>query len=754
MRRAGGGGFGTGARIRWLGLALALPGLVIAAHLALLMVGQHAAWLERSYRNRWVFKDVPARRGALLDRDGVLLADDQPAFALSLHFREFRRGDPVGVAVHGANLAAKAEGLTDNRYRLVRGAHGPRAAFARMMALPWAWLQRQGIPAELSRDLRFYAAALLGGLLEIGRSRGFQRLDAPPVAGAAAAPGAPLTLADALGADDVAALRAAFAERLIELERLDVAVRGAGARRGLWQVLEQQRQRLWLQPEAEDVLFTLARRLEYDVAVRVALQAERHPGLTLQPTVQRYFGRVPGRDDLASLQAFVGIVRPFWREDREAIDEQVEAVLEGPVLAGLVPRNPDLPDTFQQRLARVARQRVSLHYQLQGRMGKGGLERAFDGWLAGDPGLRLVEKDRRAQERGLWSALQVSPGRPLRTTFDLELQRHLEDALDANPCGTHMAAALIDPRTGEIRALGWRPLPAPGETMWRTPATHWPKSGMIGSVAKPFVLLEQLDAMRRGRPHQAPIEFRECGGKRSYPVRGLTRPLGCSGTHGALATDPVMALAKSCNVFYYQAAAGLGEGALRRAFARAGWTPDAPTEQTSLTGMSLARCTYTTATLREQRAIGYGTQANVLHVARAYAALATGALPRLRVVAADGAAPQRLDVHPDDLAAARAGMRACVNGGTARNVVGLAELLVLAKTGTAEISTKTRANNAWFAGYLTEARPTLAFAAVAYSVPDGQHGAEAAGHLIADVLRAVQRDPTLRERYVPGVGGE
>ena len=81
------------------------------------------------------------------------------------------------------------------------------------------------------------------------------------------------------------------------------------------------------------------------------------------------------------------------------------------------------------------------------------------------------------------------------------------------------------------------------------------------------------------------------------------------------------------------------------------------------------------------------------------------------------------------------------------------ELGVLAKTGTAEISVTTRANNAWFAGYTTRDHPSLAFAAVAYGVPDQEHGGDVAGVLVADFLRAVYADLELRRRYMPALSG-
>jgi cell division protein FtsI/penicillin-binding protein 2 len=94
-----------------------------------------------------------------------------------------------------------------------------------------------------------------------------------------------------------------------------------------------------------------------------------------------------------------------------------------------------------------------------------------------------------------------------------------------------------------------------------------------------------------------------------------------------------------------------------------------------------------------------------------------------------------------------------VSTGTARRVTGLRTHGVLAKTGTAEISAEDRSNNAWMAGYLTRRNPTLAFAAVAYDVPHGDHGGEVAGALVSDFLEAVYADPDLRQSYMPEASG-
>jgi cell division protein FtsI/penicillin-binding protein 2 len=155
-----------------------------------------------------------------------------------------------------------------------------------------------------------------------------------------------------------------------------------------------------------------------------------------------------------------------------------------------------------------------------------------------------------------------------------------------------------------------------------------------------------------------------------------------------------------------------------------------------------------------QRAIGYGVQASPLHVARAYAAFATGCLPTV------GFRPEArprvaLDDVASELATVQQGLRACVQHGTARALPLLNELGCCGKTGTAEVSGK-RDNNAWFAGYLPPAGSEgaqLCFCAVVYFVKDGVHGGDVAGQLVVDFLSDVQANADAHRRWLAPEGG-
>ncbi len=84
-------------------------------------------------------------------------------------------------------------------------------------------------------------------------------------------------------------------------------------------------------------------------------------------------------------------------------------------------------------------------------VGPSGLERAFEGDLAGRPGGQLIA-GRRLLARGT-----AAPGKPVRTTIDTRLQQAAVTAL----AGRFGGIAALDARTGQIRALAGVAFSAP-----------------------------------------------------------------------------------------------------------------------------------------------------------------------------------------------------------------------------------------------------------------------------------------------------
>ncbi len=829
----------TRDRIVRLIIASSAFALLLILGLSEVMVASHEDWLERSYRNRWAFRDVPTRRGTIFDRNDAVVARDEPGFDLEIRYRTFRRHHPVGVAVHGANRLARTLGRRP-KYRLDRP-EGWAAACREVLEIPLGLLgPESGVAsrslgasreanAEDARDLRFYASSLLSrvsgvgahhfhlGLrhaiedrrtdpvwrigLEVCRGRGdteasieltaFREIGAElrefgrrigsdsfdMLAYLESRRQAWIEWRDwsALPEDERAVLLdaqfwASLASEGLELEAwrefaaLDSGERAArvAAFRDLdddAKAAFEERERPVL-PWNEDVPRVARNRLPYRHATWLKLLQDRHPGFRMQPSVRRAYGTLPGRDDLGTLELLIGRVSPMWKEHDDAGLRAWTRGLGESGLEGFFENwDSDLPGDLSSSLVETAGEAMRRHYLTQGRVGRSGIESAVDGVLAGAPGLRFVERTRRREKR-LFSSLDVVAGRDVRLTLDLRLQALLEDSLATAEFGVEKAAAILDARTGDVLAVaGWPLVDKEGKPRWISAAT-WPsKNPYIGSVVKPFVLLEHLDAQRHGRPTAPPKAFRPCVGRYSKRLR-------CGSTHGPAALDPIEALGRSCNFFFFTAVRGLGNAGLRRALSRVGLAPlseafarrplvGGPAYETKIGGLpsgASARPKLSPSRWElEMQGIGYGVEVNVVFIARAYAALAAGSVPTVSFVR-DGIPRARvpLGVHAGDLEQVRAGLAFCVSSGSARRV-DWHNVRVFGKTGTAEVRVKpSKRNNAWFAGYTGPARDAqLAFACVLYDVPHGSGGGRVAAPVVADFLRRVREDPQLAEAYLP-----
>ncbi|MEZ5963493.1 MAG: penicillin-binding transpeptidase domain-containing protein [Planctomycetota bacterium] len=738
---------GSARRILAVGILLVLGAVVVLGALARSMLHDHALWLERSYRNRWAFRDVPTRRGSICDRHGVPLVRDQPRFALELDYDTFRRRNPLGAAVAGARL------LWPDAFDHAHFDAAETAAL-RLLQLPAKALHAEASSKELARDLRFYVSSVADGLSAKPRAECVRLLLA------AVADRSELAVLDVLGLSRDQVARTAR-RRSESLRQLAAILRANGGEADLGALLEKQ----WDERIADRgrllPVRTLARSLPFEVAADLACALEEWRGFRLRPAVDR------GTSDLAaqlpSVSSLLGVVTPLGthRNDGDRLKGMVDDLVEKAQVQDALPDDLDLSEDAVARLQARASSFLRNRVMLAGRYGRSGVESAMESMLAGQLGLRFVERDAHARERLLYRSLDVNPGHDVRVTLDVALQGVLERVLDTHARGLDTAMAVIDARSGDILAIGGRPLTIEqgGKLLERTisPAVTWRNAGYVGSLAKPFVLLEQLAAERAGLPHSDRASFIPCE-KRYKEIPGTPRWLECDDFHGEDGRDPALAVAESCNVFFFQVAEGLGMEGLRRAFARAGWFDLAADERAmvqvrvpGVSGLSRPRVD-PQGHMLQHVGIGYGVKASALSVARAYAALATGRLPTLGlVVDAERSPAIDLAVPADDLALVQEGLRRCVTEGTAASVSGLAELGVHGKTGTAEVNSKDE-NNAWFAGYLLapSGRPTLAFAAVAYTVED--HGKESA-RMIADFLHGLAALPSgeaLRRRWLQG----
>jgi penicillin-binding protein 2 len=199
-------------------------------------------------------------------------------------------------------------------------------------------------------------------------------------------------------------------------------------------------------------------------------------------------------------------------------------------------------------------------------VGKAGLEREYDDTLRGAEGVRYIEvnaRGRLVREEASTASLPPTPGKPIRTTIDLDLQRYIDSIWPPNVRGA-MVAMTPD---GEVRALYSAPSYDPNafvggisNVLWRSLNNDAERPllnrAMIGRYppASPFKLAVAAMALKRGI-----IGF------------DTHMPLPCSGGlqlgnryfrcwkkdgHGSL--DLVGAVSASCDVYFYQLGLKLG----------------------------------------------------------------------------------------------------------------------------------------------------------------------------------------------------
>ncbi len=522
-------------------------------------------------------------------------------------------------------------------------------------------------------------------------------------------------------------------------------------------------------------------RLPYRFATWLGMLAERHPGLLLRPSVRRASGHLPGREDLGGFDVYLGVVTSYTREDVERRDgssprSEAARVMERASAGGLLELDramgAELPPELEESLRDDAVATLRGHFRVFGRVGRSGVEAALDQELAGDPGLRFIERDKSARESRMFASFDVTRGRDVELTLDLDLQALADEvvrdlAADVEGGGEpamERALVVLDAQSGDVLAFSGRsrvPVPGAEGERWATVPTHPNRNPSLGSVVKPYVALEYLELLAEGVELPATTEFAPCDSR--YGEGGaepkLARTHECSGTHWSGSGDVVTSLSKSCNFFFYEAVRYAGTGLLDRAYARAGWQPlEGPLGvhyQDEVAGVvRLLHSRRRPGTLGPfVQAIGYGTAVPALMVARAYAGLATGALPEVGLVRDRERRRVPLGVDPRHLGLVREGLARCMVDGTGRHVgpeLAALGLLPIAhgKSGTCVVrAAAPKLDNAWFALFLgTDDDAGLVVVASAYQVRG--HGGEIGAPMVVRLLKRVAEQPELAEHYL------
>jgi penicillin-binding protein 2 len=383
-------------------------------------------------------------------------------------------------------------------------------------------------------------------------------------------------------------------------------------------------------------------------------------------------------------------------------------------------------------------------YQIRDRIGRIGLEAAFESHLRGAWGGQMVEVNAMGEIQRILGDRPSKAGKDLHTTLDLDLQRAAEQVLKDKPGGAIVA---LNPANGAILALASRPTFDPN-FFSKSVTTQKEYDALFNSPVKPL-LSRAMSAYDPGSTWKAVTAMAGMeSGKFPPNTKLATRACITYGGHcfpdhngagfGTIGYED--ALRFSSNTFFYQVGVGVGSIALHNAALSLGFTKPSGIEigyEESLGLVGNERWAAqgrgwskpgTTPWIPEDMAsmsIGQSVvQITPLQLARAYAVFANGGYlitPHLVDQGLDWTDPPRrtkVDIKPATLATIARGLRKVVQEGTGAglNVPNLPP--AAGKTGTAEDSTG-GPDHAWFACFAPYPNGQIVVVAFAQNTPGG-----------------------------------
>jgi len=391
-------------------------------------------------------------------------------------------------------------------------------------------------------------------------------------------------------------------------------------------------------------------------------------------------------------------------------------------------------------------------------VGQSGLERLLDEFLRGRDGGERIEVDALGRPVRVVQHTDPHPGSQVITTIDRRVQEAAEQAME----GKAGAIVVMDPRSGDIRAL----VSTPAFEIDRFTATidraAWlrvvqdPEHPLLnraiqsqyapGSIFKIVVTAAGLQEATI-----APMDRVYCNGE--FHLGAWTFKDWKEGGHGSV--DLQKALAQSCNIFYYQAGLKIGGAAITK-YARAfgfgtatgvelggeklGLIPQPKGRRKSWQGGDIVNMS-----------IGQGqVLVTPLQVARFMAAVANGGVlwkPRLveRIERPDrgvlysdpGQVAGHVELSPAVWAFLRQALWAVVNEGTGVGAK-IPGIDIAGKTGTAQMIAHSKAekgqDHAWFAAFAPVRDPEVV---VVVLVERGGKGGQVAAPIARRILNAI-----------------
>ncbi|HEV2619581.1 MAG TPA: penicillin-binding transpeptidase domain-containing protein, partial [Acidobacteriaceae bacterium] len=197
-------------------------------------------------------------------------------------------------------------------------------------------------------------------------------------------------------------------------------------------------------------------------------------------------------------------------------------------------------------------------------VGKSGVEETYDSLLRGSDGSREVIVNSHGKVVGQLGQVQAIPGKDLRLTIDLDLQRVAEQAME----GKNGALVAMDPHTGEILAMVSRPTFDPNQFAVRLTKSYWsqiindPNHPLLNKAIQAqlapgstFKVIMTLAGLQENVAQDLRVN---CAGGATF----FGHFFACDKHHGGV--DIHNALPLSCDTYYYTLANKLGIDTIAR----------------------------------------------------------------------------------------------------------------------------------------------------------------------------------------------
>ena len=411
-------------------------------------------------------------------------------------------------------------------------------------------------------------------------------------------------------------------------------------------------------------------------------------------------------------------------------------------------------------------------------VGTYGLERFYDGILAGESGSTDYAITAQGKRLRVVETTEATPGAKLTLTLDSQLQQTVEKLMQ----GKKGAAVALDPRNGSVRALFSFPTFDP--SAYQRPITPemvaelsaGEQNRATGTKYPPGSTFKIVSSI-------AGLSEKKIGTGTAITCVGSYKKKKCDGVHGTISLSS--ALTVSCDSYFYRVGELVGEDKMKKWCQSVGIGErtgiDLPTDTMGrLSTSEMKRLSFEAQArqyeaagnlakaqaLRDDAArgmnlgeimmtgIGQGfTGVSPLQMAQVVSAVATGGKiyrPHLldKAVAGDGSGRAIKTVKPElthDIKltraqwnAIRSGLRNAVMAGTARKTVSACPFYIAGKTGTAEL-TKDGDNYAWFVCYAARKAgetPSIAVAVCLEPAIKGQHGGDVAAPIARRIVEA------------------